>query len=434
MPKKLQITKSFTRESFARIEAAFRKHFALPLETVNARGLPVDAMCSNNCHPLFCRLVRASPTGLRRCRQDRIRSLNIAIETGQPYINFCHAGIILVCVPIMEHDTSLGGLLFGKCLWDGPTDALVEDIFKRLKGLRVNKPRLKDAIAALPVIPGRKTHEAAEFLYVLLYEVTGLDPRVIRWRRQRSLQQSRIGELIQEKKKLGADNRYPLDSERELIGKVKIGDRTGAREILNSILGTILFHNPGDLSVLKARLLELLSIISRAAVEGGVDINLLLEKNLDYINKVMRINNQQDLCVWISHALDNFIELVYSSQNGTRVNKLKPAIEYINAHYDQPVTLADVARAAHLSVSRLSHLFKQLTGATVIEHLTSVRIEHAKRLLLTTDKSCTQICFQIGYNHQSYFTRSFRRLTGLTPRQFRTCNLRAPAERPAFQQ
>jgi len=232
----------------------------------------------------------------------------------------------------------LGGMFFGKCLWEPVTQILIGDVEKRLKDIRIDRRRLVAAMHKLPVIQGRKIHKAAEFLFDLLYEVAGFDPRVIRWRRQRSEQQSQIGEFIRERKKLGAEWQYPLESERELLGKVKIGDRTGAKEILNSILGTVLFHNPGELGVLKARLLELLSILNRSAVEGGVDIDVMLEKNLAYVNKVMQINNQQDLCAWISTALNEFIELVYSSQDGRKITQIRPAINYIDANYDKPIS------------------------------------------------------------------------------------------------
>ncbi len=77
-----------------------------------------------------------------------------------------------------------------------------------------------------------------------------------------------------------------------------------------------------------------------------------------------------------------------------------------------------------MSVSRLAHIFKEQMGITLIDYLTSVRIERAKQLLLATTQNCTEICFQVGYNNQSYFTRTFKRLVGMTPRQFRVKNLR----------
>lgn len=424
MADKSALTKLLTKGKFERIEGVFRKHFQLGLETTNIRGVEISGLCSRDCHPDFCCIVRSSAAGRRRCQKEGKRGLEMAIETGQSYIHLCHAGIVVVCVPVMDKDKALGGMFFGKCFWEQPTKILVEDIRKRLKGVRLDGKKLVAAIGKLPVIHGRKIHKAAEFLFDLLYEVGGFDPRVVRWRKQRSEQQSQIGEFIQERKKVGTEWRYPLESERELIGKVKIGDRTGAKEILNSILGTILFHNPGDLGVLKARLLELLSILSRSAVEGGVDIDVMLETNLTFVNKVMQINNQQDLCAWISTALNEFVELVYSSQDAKKVTQIRPAINYIDANYDKPITLADIARISHLSVSRLAHIFKEQMGITIIDYLTSVRIERAKQLLLATEQSCTEICFQVGYNNQSYFSRTFKELVGMSPRQFRARNQR----------
>ena len=424
MVKKSHLKDVLSDEKFAKIEGEFRKRFGFGLEASEIDGRRIKKMCSGDCYPEFCKVVRGSTTGLKRCNEERKRSLKVAIETGQSYISLCHAGIVLVCVPVMDKEKALGGMFFGKCLWEPVTAMIVRDIQKRLKGLKIDRAKLARVIGKLAVVPGRKVNEAAEFLFDLLYEVGGFDPLVLRWHRHRSEQQSQIGEFIQEQKKLGAEWQYPLKSERELIRKVKIGDRTGAKEILNSILGTILFHNPNELGALKARLLELLSILSRSAVEGGVDIDVMLEKNLGYVNKVMRINEQGDLCAWISTALNEFIELVYSSQDSKKLTQIQPAINYIEANYDKAMTLGEIARASYLSVSRLAHVFKEQMGMTMIDYLTSVRIEKAKHLLLATDLNCTEVCFKVGYNNQSYFTRTFKELVGMTPRRFRVRNQR----------
>ena len=69
-------------------------------------------------------------------------------------------------------------------------------------------------------------------------------------------------------------------------------------------------------------------------------------------------------------------------------------------------------------------LFRSQVGITVIEYLTSIRINQAKQRLLVTESNCTQICFEVGYNNQSYFTRIFKQVVGMTPRQFRLENKR----------
>jgi two-component system response regulator YesN len=138
----------------------------------------------------------------------------------------------------------------------------------------------------------------------------------------------------------------------------------------------------------------------------------------------MKIGDQEDLCAWISAALDEFLELVYSSQDAKKVTQITPAINYIDANYDKHISLADVAKTSHLSVSRLAHIFREQMGITIVDYLTGVRIERAKQLLLATEQNCTEVCFQVGYNNQSYFTRTFKELVGMTPLHFRAKNRR----------
>lgn len=323
----------------------------------------------------------------------------------------------------------MGGLFFGKCLWGPLSSEIEEDILRRLRGLRFDRDRLIDAAYELAIVTSRKIHDASEFLFILLYEATGLDPRVIQWRRQRTLQQSQISEYIQQGKRFGISRTYPYDSERKLIEKVKIGDRTGSNEILNSLLGHIMFRNPGDLNVLKARLLELLSVLSRAAAEGGVNIDLLLKKSLGYTTKVIDINTQEDLCAWISKALRDFTDSVYALRSYRKNTKTRLAVRYIEENFQRQIAIADVAKAMHLSESRAAHLFKECMGMSSIDYLTQVRIGHAKEQLLATDDSCTRIGLDVGYNSQSYFIRAFKGLVGMTPKQFRDANRRPEARR-----
>ena len=422
--QEIQLTDLVTNKYFDQISSALQRNFKLLIETTDLEGHPARSFCSEGCYPEFCKRVRRSKIGARRCHEERLRSLNISIETGQPYITLCHAGIVLGCIPVMDGNHPLGGMFFGKCIWEPFDETLAADVQKRLRGLHIKEQEIVDTLQTIPVVSARRIHEAAEFLYVLLYQITDLDPQVVQWRRQRSAQQSQISQVIHEIKLLDSDETYPYELECQLIAKVKIGDRTGAKEILNSLLGKILFHNPGNINLLKARLVELLSVLSRAAAMGGVDINTLLTKNLEYINKVLTIDTQEDICVWISHALDNFIESVYTSQDTRKMSQLKPAVELMQYSYDQPLTLADMAKAAHLSVSRLAHLFREQMGLTPVDFLTNIRIDNAKRMLLTTDNNCTRICYDVGYNNQSYFTRVFKQIVGLTPREFRNQNKR----------
>ena len=280
---------------------------------------------------------------------------------------------------------------------------------------------LSAAVGTLRMIEDGELEDAGDFLFDSLYGVTGLDMEVVRWRRERLRRQRHIERLVAEKRQQGVTPQYPLGAERELLGKVRIADRTGLKELFDAILAAVLLRSPDRL---KMRALELLGLLSRSAIEGGAEVGSVLDKSAGYVEKVHDVVEQWDVCAWLGLALDDYIELVGWSQDASKVGQVRPAVNYIEANYGKPVTLATVAKAAHLSVSRMAHLFKQQMAMTIIEYLTQVRIERAKELLLTTDQTCTEICFAVGYNNQSYFTRTFKNLVGATPSHFRTKNRR----------
>jgi two-component system response regulator YesN len=418
------LIQAFSPERFRSLSEVFAGHFDLVLQVIDLRGNELETHTSGGACPPFCAMIRRSASGRSRCRQDRLRWLRMAFKTGQPHTNFCHAGVLISCIPIMNHNQPLGGLLVGRCLSEPFSETTEQDLSRRLVGLRLVKRDLFAAARALPVCSARRFHEAVEFLFILLYETTRLDPRVIEWRRQQTLQQAQIGEVIQQRKADGFSEKYPFQSEQELLAKVRIGDKTGAREILNSILGSIVFRNPGQINILKVRLVELLSILSRSASEAGVDPDLLLEKNVGYISKVVSLDTQEDICIWISLALNDFIDSVYELQKPLRDDRLRPAVEFIQKHYREKITLEEIARAAHLSVSRLCHLFRERMRLTIFDYLTDLRISRARSLLISTDRTCLEICYDSGFNNLSYFNRTFKQHTGMSPTQFRRQNHR----------
>jgi YesN/AraC family two-component response regulator len=97
----------------------------------------------------------------------------------------------------------------------------------------------------------------------------------------------------------------------------------------------------------------------------------------------------------------------------------KKAIRYISKNYASNITLNDVAEQVHLNPAYFSSLFKQSTGSSFKEYLNMVRIEESKRLLSNTDYSIMDISQAVGFEDQSYFTKIFKKYTGLTPREYR---------------
>lgn len=94
-------------------------------------------------------------------------------------------------------------------------------------------------------------------------------------------------------------------------------------------------------------------------------------------------------------------------------------LSYITANYACKLSLDELASNAHCSVTHLSKLFKQHLGTTVYKYITAVRIRNAK-LLLLNGSSVTEACFCSGFDDCSNFIRTFAKLTGQTPGQFKS--------------
>ena len=85
----------------------------------------------------------------------------------------------------------------------------------------------------------------------------------------------------------------------------------------------------------------------------------------------------------------------------------------------EPISLRDMSRVAYLSAFHFNRVFHQITGLPPAKFISAMRLEEAKRLLLNTNLSITDICFEVGYNSLSTFTHRFTQRVGLGPREFR---------------
>lgn len=108
--------------------------------------------------------------------------------------------------------------------------------------------------------------------------------------------------------------------------------------------------------------------------------------------------------------------LGFSEKDGSRMDRV---MQYILAHRFQKITLAEVAAQANLTKEAFCRFFKLRTRKTFTDYLLHLRINEAKQLLQETELGISEIAYQVGFENLSYFNRSFKRIAGQTPRDFR---------------
>lgn len=147
---------------------------------------------------------------------------------------------------------------------------------------------------------------------------------------------------------------------------------------------------------------------------------LFLENNMEFSNHEYyhcRIMNSEHLQNIISLLVDFTGKVIYEIRHIRHTNSkafINQAITYIHNHYDKKISLEDVARNLHLSKHYLCNAFKKATGENMSLYINKLRIEKAKRLLLESDSSAKEICEEVGYSNQQYFSKVFKRITGMT--------------------
>jgi AraC-like DNA-binding protein len=104
---------------------------------------------------------------------------------------------------------------------------------------------------------------------------------------------------------------------------------------------------------------------------------------------------------------------------GLPAARLKRVLAYIDAHLDENITLAELARSAKLSVYYFATLFKRTTGFSPHRYILHRRVIRARELLRNTSLSVLDVSLDLGFQHQNNFARAFRRITGMTPTYFR---------------
>lgn len=107
---------------------------------------------------------------------------------------------------------------------------------------------------------------------------------------------------------------------------------------------------------------------------------------------------------------------IQPSSNSRRVEMV---IEYINQNFDKSVQLSDAAKIANMTTVSFSRFFKTHTGMNFIDSLLEIRLGHASRLLIDTNRSVAEVAYHCGFNNISNFNRLFKKKKNCTPKEFR---------------
>lgn len=211
--------------------------------------------------------------------------------------------------------------------------------------------------------------------------------------------------------------------EKTFLNAVKNGDVEDVRQIspnMHMHVGTL---SNTSIRQLKNQFICIATLITRAAIEGGLDLETAYNLSDSYIQKA----EANMTSAGIHELIDTMLLDLTTRTNHAKFDSDVPSdlyhcLQYIRNHTHSNIQVSDVAGYAHLSVRQLNRKFSSELGFHPSEFIMRCKLEESKDMLLYTKKSLSEISQILCFSSQSYFCNVFKKHYGMTPGKFRRQN------------
>ena len=367
----------------------------------------------------FCDYFFAYHDPESACMKNLASSAKLAAELGEPYVFLCKAGLVKIAVALILEGQTLGCFMAGPLVMGELKERDVSSLFS---ADHLRPDMLPKAILFLRTIKTYNPKEIAHLSSLLWNSIlaavapsadyVGINSRF--------KEQNQVSLSLQKYKKENKTTRYPYDLENQLFALVKEGEAQKALETLGDLMEKISLSEAGDLSAIKTKALGICTILTRSVTDKTILTQEQAESYYFNMNALNKATSFQDLSALTSGFVKKLAEAVASTSYAGNSQIIRLAVQYVNEHYKDKISLRTVAGHLHTNPSYLSMLFKQEMGVTFTHYLNQMRINRSCDLLTSTNLNLVDVSFQVGYDDQSYYTKIFKKLKGTTPKNYRT--------------
>lgn len=217
-----------------------------------------------------------------------------------------------------------------------------------------------------------------------------------------------------------------LSLEQTLVNIVSKGDVAALRQWMKNapaVRGGTLASD--QLRQIKNTFIVTATLISRAAIRGGMDANDALSLSDEYIQRCEVYSGIDHITNLQYQMVFEYTERVERLRNGKAPTKLVIDVgNYVQHHLSEPINVELLAKSMFLSRTYLAAKFKKESGTTLTDFILREKVEEAKRLLRYTDKHATAIAAYLGFSSHSHFTNVFKKYAGTSPGEYRKLHTR----------
>jgi AraC-like DNA-binding protein len=208
-----------------------------------------------------------------------------------------------------------------------------------------------------------------------------------------------------------------LEEESLLVTAIRAGDRGRARSSVNRILVGIYHRGGGDLERTRAQLVELLVLMGRTAIESGSSRPFVGRD--DPVASLAAVQDEVAMAKILRIGVERVFDALEHHRATPAEALAQKALRIISDRCAEDLSRPMLAKAVGVSQPRLTKLLRTATGRGLSDLVQRARIDAARQMLEQTDQDLLTIALAVGFSDASYFTKVFRRQTGMTPSAWR---------------
>lgn len=326
-------------------------------------------------------------------------------------------------VKLRQSGSPAGFLVAGPVIQDAVSEKTIDRIMAEHNIHMHYKPDLKSYYHKCTIISYSMLINIAVFLYYTLYRIKLDNYGIIRKNSINGGLETNIEKNLHLDLSANRQNsmlHHTPQYEQQMLQHIKDGNTEKLFEYHNRMdgaPGTLSRGNP--LRSRKNSMICWVTLVTRAAIEGGVNSELAFTLSDQYIQQLEEFNEISDVEELSIEMMHDFCNRVKTAKNFRFSKVVTQCRSYIFKHIYENIRLSDLAAHVNLNANYLSELFKKEAGITIHELIQKEKIEEAKRLLQANAHPLLDIAIQLNFCNQSHLTRIFRKHTGMTPRQYR---------------
>ena len=175
----------------------------------------------------------------------------------------------------------------------------------------------------------------------------------------------------------------------------------------------------------KSTSIILLTLCSRAAIEGGVNPSVAYTLNDYYMQMLEDCKNIAETSTTCSTLMEDYVQRIQQEKAKNAISgQIRSICDYITIHIKEKLSIAQLAEQAGYTEYYFSHKFKNEIGCSVADYIKREKIQQAKLLLSGTKMSIQEISDELSFSSRSYFSSSFQKETGISPSEYREQNMK----------